>query len=200
MSPLCFLAGGLAIATAKIHSHLYGKDGADMKKAAVYTRTGDKGTTGLYTGERVAKQSLRVEAYGTIDEITSALGLARCQVKREDVKETIYDVQKLLMSLMADVASLNLPEPYIKEEHVKMFEETIDRYDAMLQPLKQFLIPGDNVGSAALDIARTTTRRAERCLLRLAETEPVNNNVLICLNRLSDLCFILSRVENEVKE
>ncbi len=171
-----------------------------MKKAAVYTRTGDKGTTGLYTGERVAKQSLRVEAYGTIDEITSALGLARCQVKREDVKETIYGVQKLLMSLMADVASLNLPEPYIKEEHVKMFEETIDRYDAMLQPLKQFLIPGDNVGSAALDIARTTTRRAERCLLRLAETEPVNNNVLICLNRLSDLCFILSRVENEVKE
>ena len=101
---------------------------------------------------------------------------------------------------MADVASLNLPEPYIKEEHVKMFEETIDRYDALLQPLKQFLIPGDNVGSAALDIARTTTRRAERCLLRLAETEPVNNNVLICLNRLSDLCFILSRVENEVKE
>mgnify|MGYP000396864724 CR=1 FL=1 len=88
-----------------------------MKKAAVYTRTGDKGTTGLYTGERVAKQSLRVEAYGTIDEITSALGLARCQVKREDVKETIYGVQKLLMSLMADVASLNLPEPPRSEEH-----------------------------------------------------------------------------------
>ncbi len=170
-----------------------------MKKAAVYTRTGDKGTTGLYTGERVPKQSLRVEAYGTVDEITSALGLARANVKREDVKETIYNVQKLLMSLMADIASLNLPEPYIKEEHVKLFEETIDRYDALLQPLRQFLIPGDSVGSAALDIARTTTRRAERCLLRLAETEQVNPNVLVCLNRLSDLCFILGRVENEAE-
>ncbi len=167
-------------------------------KAAVYTRTGDKGTTGLYTGERVPKQSLRVEAYGTIDEITSALGLARANVKRDDVRETIYQVQKLLMSVMADVASLNLPEPYIKEEHVKLFEETIDKYDAMLQPLAHFIVPGDTVGAAALDIARTTTRRAERCLLRLAETEPVNQQVLICLNRLSDLCFILARVETEV--
>lgn len=167
-------------------------------KAAVYTRTGDKGTTGLYTGERVPKQSLRVEAYGTIDEITSALGLARSNVKRDDVRETIYQVQKLLMSVMADVASLNLPEPYIKEEHVKLFEETIDKYDAMLQPLAHFIVPGDTVGAAALDIARTTTRRAERCLLRLAETEPVNQQVLICLNRLSDLCFILARVETEV--
>lgn len=170
-----------------------------MKKAAVYTRTGDKGTTGLYTGERVPKQSLRVEAYGTIDEITSALGLARATVSREDVRETIFQIQKLLMSVMADVASLNLPEPYIKEEHVKLFEDTIDRYDAMLEPLGHFIIPGETQGAAALDIARTTTRRAERCLLRLAETEPVNQQVLICLNRLSDLCFILARVETEVK-
>ena len=169
-----------------------------MKKAAVYTRTGDKCTTGLYTGERVPKQSLRVEAYGTVDEISSALGLARTAVKREDVRETILEVQKLLMSLMADVASLNLPEPYIKEDHVKLFESTIDKYDAMLQPLAHFIIPGGSMGAAALDIARTTTRRAERCLLRLAETEEVNPQVLVCLNRLSDLCFILARVENEV--
>ncbi len=170
-----------------------------MKKAAVYTRTGDKGTTGLYTGERVPKQSLRVEPSGTVDEIRSALGLARAQGERDDVREPIYTVQKLLMSVMADIASLNLPEPYIKEEHVKMFENTIDKFDAMLQPLSHFLIPGDTLGAAALDIARTTTRRAERCLLRLAETEPVNPNVLVCLNRLSDLCFILGRVESEVK-
>ena len=104
-------------------------------KAAVYTRTGDKGTTGLYTGERVPKQSMRVEAYGTVDEISSVLGLARATVRREDVRETIYKVQQLLMSLMADIASLNLPEPYIKEEHVKMFEETIDKFDNMLQLL-----------------------------------------------------------------
>lgn len=170
-----------------------------MKKAAVYTRTGDKGTTGLYTGQRVPKQSLRVEAYGTVDEISSALGLARAQVTRDDVRETIYKVQQLLMSVMADIASLDLPEPYIKEEHVKLFEETIDRFDSMLAPLSHFLIPGDTIGAAALDIARTTTRRAERCLLRLAETEEVNHNVLVVLNRLSDLCFILARVESEVK-
>ena len=103
-----------------------------MKKAAVYTRTGDKGTTGLYTGERVPKQSLRVEAYGTVDEISSALGLARAQVTREDVRETIFNVQKLLMSVMADIASLNLPEPYIKEEHVKLFEDIIDKFDSLL--------------------------------------------------------------------
>ena len=170
-----------------------------MTKAAVYTRTGDKGTTGLYTGERVPKQSLRVEAYGSIDEIDSALGLARALATRQDIKGTLIKIQQLLMSVMADVASLNLPQPYITEEHVKMFEETIDRYDALLEPLNHFVIPGDTVAAGALDIARTTTRRAERCLLRLAETEEVNPNVLICLNRLSDLCFILARVEAEVK-
>lgn len=110
-------------------------------KAAVYTRTGDKGTTGLYTGERVPKQSMRVEAYGTVDEISSALGLARATVRREDVRETIYKVQQLLMSLMADIASLNLPEPYIKAENVKTFEDTIDKFDAMLQPLSPFYHP-----------------------------------------------------------
>ena len=174
-----------------------------MTKAAVYTRTGDKGTTGLYTGERVSKHSLRVEAYGTVDEITSALGLARATVTRQDVKGTILKVQQLLMSLMADIASadiasVNLPEPYIKEEHVKMLESTIDKFDAMLEPLGHFIIPGDTLGAAALDIARTTTRRAERCALRLAEEEPVNQQALIALNRLSDLCFILARVEAEV--
>ena len=168
------------------------------KKAAVYTRTGDKGTTGLYTGERVPKCSVRVESYGNLDEITSALGLARSLVKRDDVKEAIFKVQQLLMSMMADVASLNLPQPYITEEHVKLFESTIDKFDAMLQPLSHFIIPGDTPGAAALDIARTTTRRAERQLLRLNETEPVNPQLLVCVNRLSDLCFILARVESEV--
>ena len=170
-----------------------------MTKAAVYTRTGDKGTTGLYTGERVSKHSLRVEAYGTVDEITSALGLARATVTRQDVKDTKGHVSMSdFMINNFDIASINLPEPYIKEEHVKMLESTIDKYDAMLEPLGHFIIPGDTLGAAALDIARTTTRRAERCALRLAEEEPVNQQALIALNRLSDLCFILARVEAEV--
>jgi cob(I)alamin adenosyltransferase len=103
------------------------------------------------------------------------------------------------MSLMADVASLNLPEPYIKPEHVTQFEQTIDQYDSMLVPLTHFITPGDNLGAAALDLARTTSRRAERALLRVAENEAVNKNVLLCLNRLSDLCFILLRVETEIE-
>jgi len=169
-----------------------------MKKAAVYTRTGDKGTTGLYTGERVAKDSVRVEAYGNVDEITSALGLARATVTRTDVRATILELQKKLSLVMADIASLNLPAPYIKDEDIKDIEGTIDQYDALLQPLSHFLLPGDTLAAAALDIARTTTRRAERQLLRLAAEEEVNRNVLVYINRLSDLCFILGRVESEV--
>ena len=170
-----------------------------MHKAAVYTRTGDKGTTGLYTGQRVPKQSNRVEAYGNIDEITSALGLARALATRQDVKGAILTVQNTLMSVMADVASLDLPQPYITENNVKQIEQTIDMFDAKLEPLSHFLLPGDTVAAGALDIARTTCRRAERQLLRLNETEQVNPQVLIYINRLSDLCFILGRVEAEVK-
>ncbi len=169
-----------------------------MKKASVYTRTGDKGTTGLYTGERIAKNSLRVEAYGNVDEITSALGLARVTATREDIRATILELEKKLSSLMADVASIDLSEPYIKDSDVKEIEALIDDYDSMLEPLSNFLLPGNTLAEAALDLARTSTRRAERQLLRLAAEEDVNPNVLIYINRLSDLCFIMGRVESEI--
>ena len=163
----------------------------------IYTKTGDKGTTGLLTGERVNKDSLRVEAYGTIDEINSALGLSRALCVQPDVKKTIFDIQRLLMLIMAELASTKLETSYVTDEHVKQIENIIDKYDALLAPLKEFLIPGDNGGAAALDVARTTTRRAERQVLRLSRQEPVNGDVLVVLNRLSDLCFTLSRVETE---
>jgi len=169
-----------------------------MKKASVYTRTGDKGTTGLYTGERIAKNSMRVEAYGNVDEITSALGLARVTATRDDIRETILELEKKLSSLMADLASINLSEPYIKESDVKEIESMIDDYDDMLEPLSNFLLPGNTLAEAALDMARTSTRRAERQLLRLAAQEDVNPNVLIYINRVSDLCFIMGRVESEI--
>ena len=165
----------------------------------VYTKTGDKGTTSLLSGERVEKDTLRVDAYGTVDELDSVLGMARAFVKREDVRETIYSLQKLLGMLMADVASLKLEQPYIATEHVNILEQTIDKFDALLQPLTKFLVPGDTQGAAMLDLARTVTRRAERRLITLSKQEAVNHNVLICLNRISDLCFILARVEVEVK-
>lgn len=165
----------------------------------VYTKTGDKGTTSLLSGERVEKDTLRVDAYGTVDELDSILGMARAFVTNADVRDTIYSLQKLLGLLMADVASLKLAQPYITQEHITILEQTIDKYDALLEPLTKFLIPGDTQGAAMLDLARTVARRAERRLITLAKQEEVNNCVLICLNRISDLCFILSRVEVEVK-
>jgi len=161
----------------------------------VYTKTGDKGTTGLLTGERIDKDSLRVEAYGTIDEISSALGLARVWCTKVDVKDIIYSAQKTLMMIMADLASIHSSTHYISEEHSRQFEQSIDALDAQLPPLQAFIIPGGNAGAAALDLARTVTRRAERQVLRLSRQEEVNQHVLITLNRLSDLCFMLARVE-----
>ena len=163
----------------------------------VYTKTGDKGTTALLTGERVDKDSLRVETYGTVDEISSALGLARASCTKADVCETIFSLQKLLMLLMAELASVDNENKYITIEQVQLLEETIDKFDEQLPPLKQFIIPGDNASSAALDLARTITRRAERQAIRLSRQEPINEHLMIALNRLSDLCFVLARVETQ---
>lgn len=165
----------------------------------VYTKTGDKGTTGLLTGERIKKTSARVEAYGTVDEISSALGLARANSVKSEVKETVYKLQKLLMLIMADLASSGSANHYITADHVTTLEQIIDEFDAKLPPLHSFVIPGDTPGAAALDLARTITRRAERQSLRVQEQgEAINEHLLICLNRLSDLCFVLSRYESEV--
>ncbi|MEN6567804.1 MAG: cob(I)yrinic acid a,c-diamide adenosyltransferase [Veillonellales bacterium] len=164
----------------------------------VYTKTGDKGTTGLLTGERIAKDSVRVDAYGTVDEINSALGLARAWCKKEAVGDTLFKLQKLLMLLMADLASINSEPSYITAEHIVILEQTIDQYAAGLPELRGFVTPGENAGSAALDLARTVTRRAERRVLELARTERINENLLIVLNRLSDLCFVLARAEDQL--
>ena len=160
----------------------------------VYTKTGDKGQTGLYTGERVDKDSVRVEAYGMVDEADSALGMARAIAVNPEVKTTIYDLQKLLWSLMADVASVGA-EPRITGKEVQQLEALIDKFDAELPPLTSFLVPGDTASSAALDIARTVTRRAERQLWRLSRQEELSGEGLVFLNRLSDLCFVLARME-----
>ena len=110
--------------------------------SSVYTKTGDKGTTGLYTGERINKSSVRVDVYGTIDEIDSVLGMARASVLNEEVRETIYLLQKYLWLLMADVASLN-KDSNITDDHVSELENIIDDYDKKLEPLSKFIVPGD---------------------------------------------------------
>ena len=164
----------------------------------VYTRTGDRGKTSLYTGERVSKDSLRVEAYGSVDEADSVLGQARAFAVHENVKSTINKLQKDLWMLMADVASVG-NEPNIKPEDVTELERLIDSYTESLQPLDHFLVPGETKSESFLNAARSVVRRAERAMWRLNESEPVNEVDIRYLNRLSDLCFTLGRYESEVK-
>ena len=164
----------------------------------VYTRTGDRGKTSLYTGERVSKDSLRVEAYGSVDEADSVLGQARAFAVHENVKSTIYKLQKDLWMLMADVASVG-NEPNIKPEDVTELERLIDSYTESLQPLDHFLVPGETKSESFLNAARSVVRRAERAMWRLNESEPVNEVDIRYLNRLSYLCFTLGRYESEVK-
>lgn len=158
----------------------------------IYTKTGDAGTTSLYTGERVEKNSLCVQVYGAIDEADSALGIARAFAEVEVVREKIFAVQKLLPRLMADFASLNR-EPLITEGDVKNLESEMDALENSLPPLREFLIPGNSKGGAFLDLARTITRRAERLSCELAKSEKVHEVDKIFLNRLSDYCFLLMR-------
>ena len=168
--------------------------------SSVYTKTGDQGTTGLYTGERVKKSSLRVEAYGTIDELQALLGLARAYAKNVRVQAELLDIERSLWTLMADIASLN-QAPQITDQQVKHLEKVIDRFDAKLEPLAEFILPGENKSSAYLHVSRTVARRAERDLWRVLDAgESVHESNLRYLNRLSDLCFILSRVEEEIGE
>ena len=161
----------------------------------IYTKTGDAGTTSLYTGERVEKNSLRVQTYGAIDETDSALGIARAFAEVEDVREKIFAVQKLLPKLMADFASLNR-EATITADDVKNLEKEMDALESSLPPLREFIIPGKSKGGAFLDLARTITRRAERLACELSKSEPVHDADKIFLNRLSDYCFLLMRRED----
>lgn len=169
-----------------------------VKKASVYTRTGDKGKTSLFTGERVGKGSLRVDVYGTVDETDSVLGMARAFATHDNVKEILFKIQKSLWLLMADVASLGKPAN-ITDDHVTELEHIIDELDGELQPLNHFLVPGETKAASFLDLARTVVRRAERLMWRLDESEDVHEVDIRYLNRLSDLCFTLSRYESEVK-
>lgn len=163
---------------------------------SIYTKTGDAGETGLYTGERVKKSSLRVAVYGTVDEIDSVLGLARALAAKEETKQRVLALQEKLPALMADLASLGA-EARIQEEDVQALEQAMDGLEQRLPPLTAFLIPGATPGGAALDHARTVTRRAERLFCRLAEEAPVHDTDRRYLNRLSDYCFLLMRLEEQ---
>lgn len=164
----------------------------------VYTKTGDAGSTGLYTGERVSKASQRVCTYGTIDEAQAFLGVARAYSDKKVVQDTLLQLEKELWMIMADISSLG-QEATITDEHVTNLEKIIDKFDEQLEPLSKFILPGDSKTSSFLHLSRTIVRRAERDLWKLRETEEIHMSNLRYLNRLSDLLFILARVEDEVK-
>ena len=163
---------------------------------SVTTKTGDKGQTSLFTGERVDKDSLRVEVYGTIDEVDAALAMARAFSEKDEVTKRIYGVQKL-GRLMADFASLG-KEPLIIAADVKAMEDDITVLEDALPEQNSFIIPGDTKAGAMLDHARTVVRRAERLAIRLAKTEAVAESDRLFLNRLSDYCYLLMRLEEDV--
>jgi len=175
----------------------------------IYTKTGDSGETSLFGGARAGKGSLRVCAIGSVDELNAYLGecraiIASARKKFEDDKNApdidvysvIFDIQKFLFIVGADIATPADAEIEVKrvcDDDVELLEKLIDRIDEKLEPLSEFIVPGSSAVEAALHTARGATRRAERETVKLTDTENVNSSVLKYLNRLSDLLFVLSR-------
>ena len=172
----------------------------------IYTKTGDDGTTALGTGERRPKHDLRVEAYGTVDETNAAIGLARADLPPEldELDQMLALIQNDLFDLGAELATPDDGEPKDREplrivpSQVDRIERDIDRLNAELAPLRSFVLPGGGRAAAALHLARTIARRAERLMVALAgkEQEHVGRPALIYMNRLSDFLFVASRWVN----
>jgi cob(I)alamin adenosyltransferase len=159
----------------------------------IYTRTGDNGTTGLGDGTRVSKDSVRVEAYGTVDEANCGLGMVLAIGGIPgDVRTVLTRVQHELFDLGGELC---MPGYHaIDAAHIERLEQDLDRFNEALPPLKEFILPGGGPASAAAHLARTICRRAERRVCRLAHAEPVAAEALKYLNRLSDLLFVIARV------
>lgn len=159
----------------------------------IYTRTGDDGTTGLGDGSRVDKDDPRVEAYGTVDEANSAVGLVLAHASVPgDVRACLTEVQHDLFELGGELC---IPgHRAVEAPFVERLERELDRFNADLPALKEFILPGGGPAAAACHLARTVVRRAERRVESLAKREPVRNELLRYLNRLSDLLFVVARV------
>ena len=173
----------------------------------IYTKTGDAGTTALGSGERVPKTSPRIAAYGTVDETNSQIGMVRIHLAGGDalVDEMLLRIQNDLFDLGADLCVPDRGEklPYeplrMTDAQVKRLENEIDQLNAVLQPLKSFILPGGTPAAAALHVARTVSRRAEREMVQLAAlpNEPVSTAALKFINRLSDFLFVAGRYVND---
>ena len=174
-----------------------------MRITKVYTRTGDKGTTRLVGGQKIAKDHLRIECYGTVDELNSVVGLARAFNKDEGVAEAteLDEILHTIQDRLFDIGSILASPPGEESDamksmlgdEVEALESLMDTCQAKLKPLKEFILPGGGKVGAFLHQARTVCRRAERLCVRLNKEEPVPEEVLRYINRLSDVFFVLSR-------
>ena len=178
-----------------------------MKKSIVYTRTGDRGTTSLVGGIRVPKTHIRLEAYGTVDELNAHIGMLASLMEPSADKELLSYVQHKLFSvgayLATDQSQTTLPnDSLIEAAHIARLEQAIDQIDATLPPLTRFVLPGGTYPAAVCHVCRTICRRAERCILQLEDQEhlQVSPEVKQFINRLSDLLFVLSRKLNNLTE
>lgn len=158
----------------------------------IYTRTGDQGTTGLGDGTRVPKDDAHVEAYGTVDELNSAIGMLLAEQLPEDVSERLTRIQNELFDLGSELCVPGYRA--ITAGHITWLEQTLDRFNADLPPLKEFILPAGGRAASVCHLARTICRRAERRTWTLHRQQPLNPEALKYLNRLSDLLFVLARV------
>jgi cob(I)alamin adenosyltransferase len=172
-------------------------------RSKLYTRTGDQGETALFRGDRVPKDHPRVEAYGSVDELNSALGVAASFVPQRRLSAALHSIQNELLNVGSELAGetgsgaekgRTFVDP---ESKVAGLERLIDEYDARLPPLREFILPSGSRAGALLHLARSVCRRAERAVVRLSRQEDVNPHVLVYLNRLSDLLFVLARYVNK---
>lgn len=168
-------------------------------RMSIYTRQGDKGKTSLYGGKSVSKASIRVEAYGTVDELNSLIGVVEVRVKGSFEKE-LLKIQNDLLEIGALLANPNSKDTSIRfhlSKRAKEFENLIDKIEKNLPELENFILPGGGEKGSLLHLARSVSRRAERSVVRLSEEEKVDDEVIVYLNRLSDLFFDMARKVNK---
>lgn len=163
----------------------------------IYTKTGDKGQTSLLGGKRLPKNHLRIDTYGTVDELNSFLGLVRDSANMEDVSREIIQIQDKLFTigsiLAADGDEEKFKVPSISENDIEFLEKSIDKMNESLEPMRNFILPGGNLSASYTHVARTVCRRAERKMVELMSVESAPEIIVKYLNRLSDYLFVLAR-------
>lgn len=162
----------------------------------IYTKTGDSGTTSLFGGKRVSKDDVRIDAYGTVDELNSFIGLLNSSFNEATQNYFLSEVQKRLFTIGSNLASdpeKRMITPDIKDDDIHTLENAMDTMDQLLEPLKNFILPGGDTAVAYAHVCRTVCRRAERKVITLNQESQVDPKIIIYLNRLSDYFFVLSR-------